>query len=166
MRLKLEDFGWAAPLDRKRWELFLSKGGGDYAHITTVLQTRIRDPVPLDPWIRDDKKIRIRDRLPEQYFRVLKKLFLGLQYSNSFMRIRGGKIRIRDIISDLQHCITSMWMKIRMFRMWRRRTERHCGLCQKNVKIRIQESIPLRLRILTGLHHHREFLQLKFTLWK
>jgi hypothetical protein len=35
--------------------------------------------------------IRIRDEQPGLYFRELKKLFFGLKYFNSLMRIRDGK---------------------------------------------------------------------------
>ncbi len=57
--------------------------------------------------------LRIWDEQPGSYFRELKKHFFGFKYFNSLMRIRDGKIRIRDLgrkkfgtwinIPDLQH---------------------------------------------------------------
>jgi hypothetical protein len=41
------------------------------------------------------KKIRIRDEQPGSYFRELRKIFLGLKYLNSLMRIRDPESGIR-----------------------------------------------------------------------
>ncbi len=51
-----------------------------------------------DPWIRDGYKVRIRmrDEQPGSYFLELSNRIFGLKFLNSLMRIRDGKIRIRD----------------------------------------------------------------------